>query len=94
MEIENGFLDVFGKLEDPRREHRKLYPMAEILFVTLCSLICGAESWIDVETFGYAKDSVINYFPISIFSNYEMLIFVGMQKVTRVKKGKLFMTES
>lgn len=55
MEIENGFLDVFGELEDPRREHRKLYPMAEILFVTLCGLICGAESWIDVETFGQAK---------------------------------------
>ena len=55
MEIENGFLDVFGKLVDPRREHRKLYPMGEILFVTLCSLICGAESWIDVETFGHAK---------------------------------------
>lgn len=49
IEIDNGFLDVFGKLEDPRREHRKLYLMAEILFVTLCSLICGAESWIDVE---------------------------------------------
>ena len=55
MEIESGFLDVFGKLEDPRREHRKLYPMAEILFVTLCGLICGAESWIDVEMFGQAK---------------------------------------
>lgn len=33
------------------------------------------------------KDSVKNYFPISIFSNHEMLIFVGVQKVTRVKKG-------
>ena len=55
MEIESGFLDVFGKLEDPRRKHRKLYPMAEILFVTLCGLICGAESWIDVEMFGQAK---------------------------------------
>jgi predicted transposase YbfD/YdcC len=54
-EIDNGFLDIFGKLEDPRRERRKLHPMPEILLLTLCSVICGAESWIDIEDFGYAK---------------------------------------
>jgi hypothetical protein len=29
--------------------------MPEILLLTLCSVICGAESWIDIEDFGYAK---------------------------------------
>ena len=54
-EIDNGFLNIFGKLEDPRRERRKLHPMPEILLLTLCSVICGAESWIDIKDFGYAK---------------------------------------
>lgn len=54
-EADNGFLDIFGKLEDPRKERCKLHPMPEILFLTLCSVICGAESWIDIEDFGYAK---------------------------------------
>ena len=63
-EIDNGFLDIFGKLEDPRREQRKLHPMPEILLLTLCSVICGAESWIDIEDFGHAKlDFLRRYLP-------------------------------
>ena len=54
-EADNGFLDIFGKLEDPRKERCKLHPMPEILFLTLCSVIYGAESWIDIEDFGYAN---------------------------------------
>jgi DDE_Tnp_1-associated len=63
-EIDNGFLDIFGKLEDPRKERRKLHPMPEILLLTLCSVICGAESWIDIEDFGHAKlDFLRRYLP-------------------------------
>ena len=49
------FLDVFGQLDDPRIERKKLHPMPEILLLTLCAVICGAESWDDIETFGQAK---------------------------------------
>lgn len=49
------FLDVFGRLDDPRIERKKLHPMPEILLLTLSAVICGAESWDDIETFGEAK---------------------------------------
>ncbi len=49
------FLDVFGQLDDPRIERKKLHPMPEILLLTLCAVICGAESWDDIETFGESK---------------------------------------
>ena len=52
---EMGFLDVFGQLDDPRIDRKKLHPMPEILLLTLCAVICGAESWDDIETFGQAK---------------------------------------
>lgn len=52
---EMDFLDVFGQLDDPRIERKKLHPMPEILLLTLCAVICGAESWDDIETFGQAK---------------------------------------
>jgi predicted transposase YbfD/YdcC len=48
-------LDVFGQLNDPRIDRRKLHPMPEILLLTLCAVICGAESWDDIELFGEAK---------------------------------------
>jgi hypothetical protein len=43
---------VFGQLDDPRIERKKLHPMPEILLLTLCAIICGAESWDDIELFG------------------------------------------
>ncbi len=49
------FLDYFGDLDDPRCEKNKLYPMKELLLLTLCAVICGAEGWEDVEDFGQVK---------------------------------------
>ena len=49
-----NFLDIFGQLDAPRIERKKLHPMPEIL-LTLCAVICGAESWDDIELFGKAK---------------------------------------
>ena len=49
--IEEGFLDYFKGLEDPRSIRNRLYSMREILLATLCAAICGAEGWRDVEDF-------------------------------------------
>ena len=50
-----GFLDYFDGIEDPRHESYKKYPVDELLFVSLCGVICGAEGWKDIEAFGKAK---------------------------------------
>jgi len=56
MELEKmDFLDIFGQLDDPRIERKKLHPLPEILLLTLCAVICGAESWNDIEIFGKSK---------------------------------------
>lgn len=52
---ETEFLDKFDTLEDPRSSRNQLYTISEILLVTLCAVICGAEGWCDVENFGKAK---------------------------------------
>jgi len=49
------FLDIFGQLDDPRIDRKKLHPMPEILLLTLCAVICGAESWDDIEMFSKSK---------------------------------------
>lgn len=54
--LEVSFLDYFKALEDPWSERNRDYTMAEILLITLCAAICGAESWQDVEdSEGYSK---------------------------------------
>ena len=52
---EVNFLDTFEKIEDPRSSKNQLYTVSEILLVTLCAVICGAEGWRDVESYGKSK---------------------------------------
>ena len=62
MKLEEGFLDEFQELEDPRIERCKLHKMEEILFLTICGVLCGCESWIDIELFGKSKKKFLTNF--------------------------------
>jgi predicted transposase YbfD/YdcC len=53
--VSESFESYFGKLNDPRIDRKKLYPLVEVLFVALCGSICGAESWRDFVLFGKSK---------------------------------------
>lgn len=43
---------VFDKIVDPRMNRRKKYPLGEIMFLTLCAVISGVQSWRGIEDFG------------------------------------------
>lgn len=49
------FLGYFDAVDDPRVNRTKLHPLAEILAVAICAIICGADTWDDIEAFGNAK---------------------------------------
>ncbi|MGZ3798129.1 MAG: ISAs1 family transposase [Pseudobdellovibrionaceae bacterium] len=57
-----GFLDYFEDLEDPRIDRKKMYPMDEILLLTLTAVICGSEGWLDIEAFGREKIDYLQQF--------------------------------
>lgn len=62
MKLDEGFLDFFISLDDPRSTRNRLYTMSEILLCTLSAAICGAEGWQDVEDFGKAKIDYLRQF--------------------------------
>src|SRR5215210_5160706 len=45
----------FATLTDPRREHAKEHLLVDIVTITLCAVICGADDWVAVATFGRVK---------------------------------------
>ena len=53
--IINENLSYFCDMKDPRIERRKLHPLDNIIFITIAAVLCGAETWEDLEDFGYAK---------------------------------------
>lgn len=62
-EVSQAFERYFSGLKDPRIKRKKLYPLVEVLFITLCGSICGAESWRDFVLFGKEKiDFLRRYF--------------------------------
>src|SRR5436309_4648504 len=42
----------FTKLKDPRRAHRRLHLLQDIIVIALCAVIAGAQDWQEIETFG------------------------------------------
>jgi predicted transposase YbfD/YdcC len=52
----------FGTLTDPRRDHLKAHRLVDILTIALCAVICGADDWVEVETFGQAKEEWLRTF--------------------------------
>lgn len=42
----------FAKLKDPRRRHRRLHLLQDVLVIALCAVVAGAQDWQDIETFG------------------------------------------
>jgi predicted transposase YbfD/YdcC len=49
------FLEHFSGLEDPRQRAKVLYPLDEILLLTLCAVLSAAEGWVGVALFGERK---------------------------------------
>jgi predicted transposase YbfD/YdcC len=52
----------FGTLTDPRRDHLKAHRLVDILTIALCAVICGADDWVAVETFGQSKETWLRTF--------------------------------
>lgn len=45
----------FANLDDPRVDRTKAHLLTDIVVIAICAVICGAESWVDIENFGRAK---------------------------------------
>lgn len=50
-----GLLRYFAELPDPRMNRTKLHLLGDILTITICAVICGAEGWVQVAQFGRCK---------------------------------------
>lgn len=48
---------AFADLPDPRVERTKRHALLDIVAITLCALLAGAEGWGDVEAFGRAREA-------------------------------------
>lgn len=50
-----ALLEHFGELADPRIDRHKEHKLIDVLVIAICAILCGANDWVAVETFGRAK---------------------------------------
>ncbi len=50
-----SIIEYLQELPDPRVERTKEHDFIDILVIAICCLLCGGESFNDMEDFGYAK---------------------------------------
>jgi predicted transposase YbfD/YdcC len=53
-----GFIEYFADLPDPRCDNSQLrHELIDIVAIALCAVLCGAESFVEMEEFGQAKET-------------------------------------
>jgi predicted transposase YbfD/YdcC len=56
------FESHFGKIRDPRIGNAKQHKLIDIIIIAICAVICGADSWNDVELYGRNKQAWLKQF--------------------------------
>mgnify|MGYP000920514956 FL=1 len=46
------FITILREVEHPRRDHLKEHSLECIFYISIAAVLCGAESWYEVEEFG------------------------------------------
>lgn len=57
-----SFARYFADLPDPRVDRTKRHRLDDILVITLCAVICGADSFEEIERFGKARHDWLKQF--------------------------------
>jgi DDE_Tnp_1-associated len=52
----------FSGLNDPRAQHSIEHLLVDIVIVTICGVICGADTWVEIENYGIAKQEWLETF--------------------------------
>jgi len=50
-----SFFDHFSELPDPRIERCRQHELLDIVFLSVCAVLSGADGWEAIEEFGEAK---------------------------------------
>ncbi len=57
-----SIVEHFGELEDPRIDRQRQHQLLDVIVIAICAVICGADDWVAIETFGKAKEAWFKQF--------------------------------
>jgi predicted transposase YbfD/YdcC len=57
-----SILEHFASLSDPRRDHGQIHRLDEIVFMAICGVLCGADSWQEIADYAESKADWLSTF--------------------------------
>ena len=64
--ISSGFIEYFKLIENPKQSGKTSHSLLEIIFISVCAYICGANSWDGVFEFAKSRESWLRkYIPLA-----------------------------
>lgn len=57
-----SIFEHFGNLTDPRIDRNKEHTLLDIVGLSICGVICGADGWTEIEEFGKSKENWLRSF--------------------------------
>ena len=54
--------DHFAQMSDPRVERTRRHKLIDIITIAICAVICGADTWVEIEIYGQAKHGWLKQF--------------------------------
>src|SRR5215203_5305055 len=54
---QKSLVEHFAGVSDPRGRPNREHKFIDIMVITICAAICGADDWVSVEQFGCAKQA-------------------------------------
>lgn len=60
--MSSALLTHFGGLSDPRIERTKRHLLSDIIGLTICGVLCGADTWVDIAAYGAVKQAWLKQF--------------------------------
>ena len=55
LQAKKSICEYFSELENPRVNRTKRHQLIDIMIITICAVICGADTWVDIEAYGESK---------------------------------------
>ena len=53
--MKNGIIDLCKQIEDPSMNRKRVHKMETSIYISIAAVICGAQSWNEIEEFGNSK---------------------------------------
>ena len=62
LKPEHSIAEHFNDIKDIRIERGKKHKLIDIITISICAVVCGADGWIDIEMYGIARKKWLEKF--------------------------------